>query len=147
MLAVASFFLGVLVCFGQSDISKIDIKSEWGGLGEPSSSHLVIKQSNGRFYSGSRRIKDEDIKSFVGAVENSAIQKWGLPSLGITGEWLKANAPKALKGYLPKWQYKTMSERQRELFFNSFSNYDLMEKILTNGVSNDAGEEEVDFRL
>jgi hypothetical protein len=145
-LIAAHFFLCALLCFGQSsDISTIDIKSEWGGLGEPQKSYLVIKQNAGRFYSGSHRIKEEDIKTFVDAIENSAPQKWGLSALGVTGEWLKVNTEIALKDYLPKWQYKSLSVKQRELFVNSFSNYDLMEKILTKDLSTESVDEEIDF--
>jgi hypothetical protein len=145
-LIVINFFLCAMLCFGQSsNISTIDIKSEWGGLGEPQKSYLVIKQSNGRFYSGSRRIKEEDINAFVDAVENSVPQKWGLSALGVTGGWLTTNAATALQGYLPKWRYKTMSEKQKELFVNSFSNYDLMEQVLTKGISAQPADEPLDF--
>lgn len=139
------YFFGASVSSGQSSISIIEIKSEWGGLGEPQSSHLVIKQNDGRFYSGSRRLKNEDVKAFVDAVENSSPQKWGLDVLGVTGEWLTSNAAKALRGYLPEWQYKETSEKQKELFIDSFSNHDFMEMILTKGLSTETVEEEIDF--
>ena len=138
-------FFSASISFGQSSISIIDIKSEWGGLGEPQSSHLVIKQNDNRFYAGSRRLKNEDIQAFLDAVENSSPQKWGLNVLGVTGEWLTSNAAKALRGYLPEWQYKEMSDKQKELFIESFSNYDLMEMILTKGLSAETVDEEIDF--
>jgi hypothetical protein len=145
-LAIAHFILCAVLCFGQSrSIIAIDIKSEWSGLGEPQKSYLTIKQNNGRFYSGSRRINEENIKAFVDAVENSSPQKWGLPALGVTVQWLKNNASKAIEDYLPKWQYIAMSEKQKALFVDSFSNYDLMEKILTRGLSDETDDEAIDF--
>ncbi len=138
-------FFSAIASFGQSSISMIDIKSDWRGLGTPSSSHLVIEQKNGRFYCGSRRIPEKEILSFVDAAENTPPQKWGLAALGVDKEWLKANAEQALKGYLLRWQYEKMSAKQKELFLSSFSNHDLMERILTNGVFNEAVDQEVDF--
>src|SRR5579864_5353946 len=118
-------------CMAQSQVTSITVKSSWGGLGEPSSSELVIKQKKLHYYADSNRVSDQAIQKLMTAIETPPKKGSELKGFGLDKQWLRNNAAAALRDYLQNWQYKAMSSAQQDLFINSFSNAELASAALS----------------
>jgi hypothetical protein len=126
-----SLFMGA-ACFAQSAVTSIRVESSWVGLGKPVSSKQEIKLKQGHFFIGSKQLPDGDVQAFLGAVERARRGQTGLNALGITEDWLKANAETALREYLEDRGLDKPSPKQADLFLRSFSNYKLVSGLLSN---------------
>jgi hypothetical protein len=110
--------------FAQSqDVDLIKIRSSWSGLGPAKTSILTIKQKKGKFYADGKEIEARLIDELLKQIGSE--EKRTLESLGITQEWLDANAEKTL----PDWLKKSLPN-EKELFLKSFRDIKLVEKIL-----------------
>ena len=122
-------FAGLLIVFGNGvsaqteGISSIKVISKWDGMGTPASDRLTIKQKKGEFYRNGKLIKTELIEAVTRALNVSEEQP-SLKDFGITQEWLNLNAEKVLSN-----RVHSSFENEKALFFNSFRDMKLVEKV------------------
>jgi hypothetical protein len=129
--------LPVLILLGASTVlagdnpkvvKEVAIKSYWGGLGTPQKTELVILNEKGKYYLGHKSVDSNLVEALVSALNEPAIQEPNLANLGITPQWLKENAVSAaLKNAA---SFSDAAQNQKELFIKSFSNSDVMNKIV-----------------
>lgn len=130
---LALLFVIPFACLNASaragEVSQVKILSAWGGLGKPERDELGITRKLGGYYARGKKIKEEFIKNLLSAVEAPAIGEFDLPNLGLTREWLNANAEPAVKEYAGSY-YSAAAPNQRALYLSSFQNPDFIRKLL-----------------
>jgi hypothetical protein len=112
-----------------NSVNKVRIVSSWGGLGEGKQSELVVTRKSGAYLANGKKIPDELIVNLLSAIDAPIVTKPDLANLGITKEWLDANAEKAIKEYAAAY-FSLAAPNQRELYFSSFKDQKFIEKVL-----------------
>jgi hypothetical protein len=112
----------------QKGVRQIEICSGWGGLGKPQNAVVTIQRKDNGFISNGRRISEMKVQALVAALSAPAIEKPDMTNLGVTPAWLTANVasqrPRA-------WaQATSTTANQQELFRKSFTNPELVAKVL-----------------
>src|SRR5260370_9792582 len=109
-------------------VRQIQIESQWGGLGTPESTELIIHQHDGTYSLGRKRIDATAVAALLNALREDAVAKPELANLGMTHEWLSANASETLAsnsgsfwGALPE---------QKSLYRNSFTDPTVMARVV-----------------
>lgn len=111
-----------------TEIKQIQIVSTWGGLGPAGNSRLIIKRDAKGYKANGKKISDKLISDLLVAIDSPPMPP-SLENLGITQDWLNVNAEAALQDYSPQ-SHKEAFENQKSLFFSSFKNITLLEKLL-----------------
>src|SRR5258706_5670543 len=88
-----------LAASAQTNFQELEIVSSWGGLGTPAQSVLMIKHQPGGYYVNGEKIDERLITDFLNALDEPKVAKLELSNLGITQEWLNANALTGVKEY------------------------------------------------
>lgn len=103
-----------------SETVRIEIKSSWGGLGQPSKSELVITGSGGKYRSGKHKLEANAVQTLLSELEKPVVDQPSLEACGITGRWLTANYAAGLQDYTHQ-KLKNLSPKQVELFKDHFT--------------------------
>jgi len=112
-----------------TSVDKVRIVSSWGGLGEGRHGELVVTRKSGAYLVNGKKIPDELIINLLSAVGAPIVTRPDPANLGITQEWLDANAEKAIKEYAAAY-FSLAAPNQRELYFSSFKDPKFIEKVL-----------------
>ncbi|GAC1637534.1 MAG: hypothetical protein NVS9B14_17500 [Candidatus Acidiferrum sp.] len=106
-------------CFCQA--VKIQIDSSWGGLGEPSSSHLLITGNSGKYKADGHAIDSNKIEALLRALDEPSVEQPSLAKCGIDQAWLESNYAMALESISHR-KLSELSEKQIDLFKRRFTN-------------------------
>ena len=120
--------LSTITALAQSrSVKQIVIVSGGGGEGE--SGEFVITRKTGAYLADGVQVPDELIANLLSAIDAPVIAKTNLANLGITQEWLDANAENAMKEYAEDY-FSRAAKNQQALYFSSFKDPKLIERIL-----------------
>ena len=126
----AVLFFGCIFSFAQArDVRQIKIISTWGGLGTPQKSELLITRKPKGYYAKGDRIENQKIDELLTAIDAPEIKGFQAANLGITQDWLEANAEPGVKEYAA-YYFSTAALNQKELYLSTFKNLQTIEKIL-----------------
>lgn len=117
------------ISFGAPVVRQIRIESQWGGLGTPQHTTLLIQYERGVYKLGHKRVDAASVEALVEAIQQPAIPKPTVDGLGLTKTWLEqhiADVPNKATW----WKLKDGTPRQRELFNKSFTNPDFVSEVL-----------------
>ena len=121
----------------ESSIRQIEIHSRWGGLGEPSSTTIVIRNENGVYRTDGKEIDPAKVQALVAVVRDQAIPEPSPANLGLTRERLEAQANEILQTALAGkeedstyWAIRSATPEQRDLFRASYTNPKFIAKVL-----------------
>lgn len=137
-LRLKTIWLALLLflCFGPDsaiaqiqEIKKIHIVSNWDGLGPSGHSELIIERKSDGYRAKGKRIDDGLVRDLLEAL-NAPPMSPNLSNLGITQNWLDANANLALKSYSAE-SYERAAENQRALFSTAFRDITLIARLMT----------------
>jgi len=143
MLRYAVLILGVVVAVSgsafpaDSAIRQIEIKSSWGGLGRPQNTELAVRNDNGEYRIGSKRIDPANVESLIASIRQPLRMKPTLGNLGMSDEWLK-NAVDELERDADRndgsdstlYKLGHGSADQKALFRRSYTDPNFMAKVL-----------------
>ncbi len=133
-----SAFTAILLCLSlmtvtalaqSRSVNQIRIVSRWGGLGEGKHGELIVTRKSGAYLVNGKKIPDELIINLLSAIDAPIVAKPDLANLGITQEWLDANAEKAIKEYAAAY-FSLAAPNQQALYFSSFKDPKFIEKVL-----------------
>lgn len=111
------------------EVKEIKINSSWGGLGTPQKSELIIAHKPKGYYAGGDRVEKHLVDNLLGAIDEPEIKKFELANLGITQEWLDANAQAGIEDYAASY-FSMSAPKQKQLYLSSFKNLQFIEKII-----------------
>lgn len=123
-------FVGSTLSIAQiSNVEKIRITSTWGGLGIPQRSELVITCKPKRCFANGKKVEDHKVEALLQAVAAKEISRYNAANLGITQEWLDANAVEGINDYANGY-ISAAAPNQKELYLSTFRNLQLIESKL-----------------
>jgi hypothetical protein len=111
------------------EAERIKIVSNWGGLGESEHGELTIKRKSGGYFRDGRKVEDGLIRDLIAAVNEPVVLKPESSNLGITQQWLEANAEEGAKEYA-EWYFSAAAPNQRDLYFSSLRDRAFVEKVI-----------------
>lgn len=111
------------------DVQQIKIVSSWGGLGTPRKNELVIRNTGKDYRANGDRVEKKIVDYLIAAIDEPEIKKFELSNIGITQEWLNANATLGAEEYANHY-ISSGAQNQQELFYSSFKNLQFVEKLL-----------------
>ncbi|MGH9699472.1 MAG: hypothetical protein ACRD52_08405 [Candidatus Acidiferrales bacterium] len=114
----------------QSRIVKVTIESQWGGLGTPSETEVVILRDADGYKNKHEGVDRQLVESLVAALNAPALAKPELENLGISQPWLEANAIPAVETYAGS--FDDAAPNQKALYRVSFTNETLIRKVVLN---------------
>lgn len=131
LLAITFLLLTFSFSFAQTkqEVKEIKITSTWGGLGNPQKSELTITQKPKGFYVKGKKIETRLVENLLNAINEPEIKQFNAANLGITQEWLNANAQTGVKEYAD-YYFSTAAPNQQSLYLSTFMNLQLIEEIL-----------------
>jgi hypothetical protein len=127
-------FLLVAVCLSasiteaQKTVRLIEIHSGWGGLGTSQNADVIIRSKDGVFVRDGKPVDAAQVEPLVTALKAPGVAKPDMENLGITSAWLKAHV--ASQHPRGRAQGTETTASQRELFATSFTNPDLIAKVI-----------------
>ncbi|MCC7307742.1 MAG: hypothetical protein IT173_09255 [Acidobacteria bacterium] len=128
LTVLVSFF--AVAAFAQNrQVESIDIKSTWGGLGAPQSSHIIVVRKGSEFIANGKRIDPDRVGALIKALEESDLEKPSLENLGMTRSWLIENARKCVSDCISGYIDRANLE-QRQLFFTKFTDQKFAQKMI-----------------
>jgi len=120
--------LSTITALAQSrSVKQIVIVSGGGGEGE--SGEFVITHKAGAYLADGVQVPDELIANLLSAIGAPVVTEPNLANLGITQEWLAANAEKGIKEYAVEY-FSLAAPNQQALYFSSFKDPKLIERVL-----------------
>ncbi|MEZ5428920.1 MAG: hypothetical protein R2747_21925 [Pyrinomonadaceae bacterium] len=126
-----TFLLFASVCLSAQirDVREIRITSTWGGLGKPEKSELIITRKSKGYFVGGEKIEKRLIDDLLQAIDQPEMTNFDPANLGITQEWLDANAQKGIEEYA-SYSFSTGAKNQQDLYYSTFRDMSAIEKIL-----------------
>jgi hypothetical protein len=121
-------FATELLCGANPAVRQIQIGSLWGGLGTPQSTELIIQNHGGKYYLGRKRIDSAAVAALRNALQENAVDKPEPANLGITPEWLLANADAAVTKN--NGSFVDALPDQKSLYRNSFTDPAVIDKVV-----------------
>jgi hypothetical protein len=110
-------------------VNRIRIVSNWTGLGPSAREELIVMRNAGDYLADGKKVPDESIANLLAAIDAPAVAKPDPANLGITQEWLDANAEKAFREYAG--EYPTREDKNKQArYFSSFKDLKFIERIL-----------------
>jgi hypothetical protein len=109
------------------EVSRIEIHSGWGGLGEPQNANVVIRKENGAFQCAGQRVNASLVAALVSALDAPIIPELDLANIGITPVWLEAKVAAAEQKL--EIQFSDATTSQKELFAKSFADPAVIAKV------------------
>jgi len=131
-IAVVTFVVASMAALGQdSAVQSVNIKSSWGGLGEPRSTEISIRNEHGTYRVGQNRVDASKVQALVSPVEHSPVELPSVENLGIAESWLREqlDSPAAKRSWWMVWNAPT---EQQTLFRKYFTDLNLVRKVLPN---------------
>jgi len=110
-------------------VNQIKIVSSGGWSGEDNYGELLIKRKAGAYLADGVQVPDELIANLLSAIGAPVVTEPNLANLGITQEWLAANAEKGIKEYAAEY-FSLAAPNQQALYFSSFKDPILIERVL-----------------
>jgi hypothetical protein len=110
-------------------VAQIHIVSTWGGLGSPRHEELIITRKSGSYFANGNPVKNQLVNDLLAAVDAPVIEKPDLDNLGLTQEWLEANAEKGVKEYAEAY-FQMAAPNLQALYLASFKNQSLIGNLL-----------------
>jgi hypothetical protein len=108
-------------------VHQIEIRSAWGGLGNPQNANIIIRNENGGFRYEGQRIDPSLVAALVSALDAPIVPKLDLANIGVTPAWLQANVAAAETKLAV--QFSDASASQKDLFAKSFTDPTVMAKV------------------
>src|ERR1700729_3150659 len=78
----------------EKQVSQITIQSHWAGLGSAGDNTVNIRRVQGNFKRSGQTIEPSLISSLLNSLSAAPIAAPNTSNLGITEQWLRAQAPK-----------------------------------------------------
>jgi hypothetical protein len=129
-LLFPALFIFCASSFAQThEASKIRILSVWEGLGKPQKSNLLIIRKSKGYYADGNKIETHLVENLLKAAAAPAMKQIEPANLGITEEWLNANAEAGFKEYVG-YQLSSVAPNQQQLYLSSFKDIQSIRKIL-----------------
>jgi hypothetical protein len=129
-------FLLVALCLSasiteaQKTVRLIEIQSGWGGLGTSRNADVIIRSKDGAFVRDGKPVDAAQVEALLTALKAPGVAKPDMENLGITSAWLEAHV--ASQHPRGRAQGTETTASQRELFATSFTNPDLIAKVIPN---------------
>lgn len=112
-------------------VQRVDIDSEWGGLGTPRHAAISILRQGDDYYESGVKISSDAVAALVDAVTRPTLPKITPAALGITQAWLNAHGDAALALMVTEdSRAKSPDIHQTRLFLSTFENIDSVGKII-----------------
>lgn len=128
LLFLAGLSLSVPTARAQERVRLVEIHSGWGGLGTPQNADVIIRSKDGAFFRDGKRVDAAQVQALVAALEAPRVNKPDMENLGVTSAWLKEHV--AAQHPRARTQAFQTTANQQELFTISFTNPDLVAKVL-----------------
>lgn len=130
LIAVSLLLLFPLLALAQTaEAKQIRIVSSWGGLGDSARSELLITRKADGYYANGKKVNAVLVSNLLTALNKPAIPEVDLANLGVTQEWLNANAEKGVKEYAD-FYYSTAAPNLQALYLSSFKNVAFMKSLV-----------------
>ena len=130
--AVSLLFLLPLCTAAQTaEVTQIRITSSWGGYGPPAQDQLVITRKADAYYANGKKLNTALVSDLLSALDAPPIPEIDLANLGITQEWLDANAEKGVKEYADFF-YTTATPNLQALYLSNFKDIDFMKALVSS---------------
>lgn len=128
VISVIALGVSVPVAKSQENIRQIEIHSGWGGLGTPQNTDVFIRSKDGTFIRDGKRVDAAQVHALVSALQAPRTLQPDMDNLGVTLAWLKEQ----VKSQRPRARTQALrtTAKQQELFTTSFTNPDLIAKVL-----------------
>src|SRR5262249_17331815 len=123
------FLLHVSTLAQSSEVTQIRIASSWGGLGTPAHDDLTIVRKGTGYHAGNNRVDAQLIDNLLNALHQPAVPKIDLTNLGITQEWLNANAEKGIREYADDF-YSRAAPNLQALYLSTFKDMEFMKRLV-----------------
>ena len=101
-------------------VQSVTIHSQWGGLGRPGRSDLLIQLQNGQYVANGRTIPGEQITALLTAMEQPRLAEPDPENLGIAAQWLQNHVEVAGR-YAIYFDYQAGYADQQDLFRTAFT--------------------------
>jgi hypothetical protein len=114
------------------DVTEVDLTCTHMGWGSKTGKLTIVKASDG-FTANGKKVADNHMEEFLDAVASPAIAELSLVNLGITPEWVEANASAILEGIEAAKYGKFVgncSERQKDFFNDHVKTPSTIEKAV-----------------
>jgi hypothetical protein len=111
-----------------AEVTQIRISSSWGGLGTPAHDQLVITRKRSDYYANGKKVNAVLVSNLLAALNAPTISDVDLANLGITQEWLDANAEPAIKEYAD-FYYSAAAPNLQALYLSNFKDITLMKGL------------------
>ena len=111
-----------------AEVTQIRISSSWGGLGTPAHDQLVITRTGSDYYADGKKVNAVLVSNLLAALNAPGISEVDLAHLGITREWLDANAEPAIKEYAD-FYYSAAAPNLQALYLSTFKDINHMKGL------------------
>jgi hypothetical protein len=114
----------VFILFSASNsvaqVTRIEIRSSWDGLGIPSKSDLVITGAGGKYEANGKAVEPKAVNAHLAALDEPPMEQPSLENCGVDQNWLNSNYQAALQDYTHRKLHE-LSLSQVQLFENHFA--------------------------
>ncbi|HST53313.1 MAG TPA: hypothetical protein VLJ61_14980 [Pyrinomonadaceae bacterium] len=110
-------------------MTQIKIVSMWGGLGVGKHDELLITHKPGGYFASGKKVQDQLVKNLLDAVDAPALNELDLSNLGLTQDWLDANAEPAVREYADAY-YSASAPNLQALYLSSFKNREFIKQLV-----------------
>lgn len=131
LVVVAVVLLATTSLYAQvARVQSVTIHSQWGGLGKPGRSDLLIQLQNGQYAANGRIIPSEKIAALLEAVESPRLAEPDPENLEITTRWLQSHMEDAGR-HATYFECQSGYPDQKELFRAAFTDERTIQVRLT----------------
>jgi hypothetical protein len=130
LFLLAAVLLGVGVVANGAPpptVTRIEIDSRWGGLGEPQKFQIEIAYVGGRYRSTNAPVDQSKVDALVSALRSPVLDKPDLANLGLTPAWLERHELDS-ESVRRKWQ--GAGTNQQLIYRRTLRNTATLEKIV-----------------
>lgn len=137
LIFVLLFMLAASAVASDVGVRQIEIKSYWGGLGQPQNTELLIRNEKGVYHLDGEKIGAAQVDAFIAAVNEPVIPNPSIENLGLTKMWLEG-AAQVIVGDAKKreeedstyWAIGSGTPEQQSLFKGSYTDTAFIGKVL-----------------
>ena len=109
-------------------VSRIEIRSAWGGLGLSRDERIVVTRQGDRFREGRRGIEPSAIDALVVALRASRVSEVRAENLGISPDWLRSQL--ADRKGRAQFILRTGTPAQRDFFTRTLADADRIQRVI-----------------
>lgn len=128
-LVLLVFCLAVATSAQSHNVERIDVRSTWGGLGEPQESSVTIVRKGTYYVAGGKRIEAAKIDALLQALSEPDLDKPFLDNLGMTQAWLIANAQKCVNDCINGYIFRANRD-QKQLFLTKYTDQQFVQETI-----------------